>query len=180
MMGYKMLRAWADLSAWLERHDAGGWAMMLAGLLALGVLMLSPERVKLEQARARHAAIETRQAAAELKRTTYAQLLEQLDRGDGRVLRQLAWHQLHVKPIDIEPLDARPAGSRTATTLDQRIDRRAAQLQQEPPSPPAAPTRASHRLIAWSSGPYRPHLLIAACLLIGLGLLGSLRPRPDP
>jgi hypothetical protein len=168
-----MMRPLYAIFDWIERADLGGWAMLLPGIFLVAMAVLIPahlDRQALQLQRnelARH--------VHQLHQTAgnYAELRLALARQDPQLIQRLAWRNLNLKPVGVRLVDdpMPPAALNRAMIADI--------VEPMPSEPMTQPPRllAEAKLVKLATGPHRSLLLVGAGLLIGGGLLTSLRKR---
>lgn len=158
-----MLRRWIrQLAESLERADAGGWALLTAGLMLFTVTALAPTWVELNAARDQYQDLADRRRAIETARHETREMIRLVREGDPLLLQRLAWRELRLQPASV--------------LLGDRVEL----LSDGPPSPTptarrGAPPVRQATLVRWSTGPPRRVMLIASVALMALGLLSSFR-----
>lgn len=169
-MVYLMGRKWRQITASLDRADIGGWAMLFAGVGLLGVALLLPAWHEWQVVAGQQAVLSGRLEQIGARHGNYVKLIRAVEHGDPLLLQRLAWHEFNLKPAGARPMaftalpvDGRPVGYRQWVA---------------PPVPDltAAPL-GDPTVLAWIEV-RQPVLLGAGGVLIGLGLLSSLRGAP--
>jgi len=160
-----MLRRWVEqLGEGLERADAGGWALLTAGLMLFAVTALAPTWVELTDARSQRADLADRRRQIEADRHRTERLIQLVREGDPLLLQRLARRELHLQPASMV------LGDHVRVVPDPQT--RPAPAGRRPESPVRHAT-----LVRWTSGRSRRLLFIASVALMGMGLLSSFR-RP--
>lgn len=161
----------------LDRVDAGGWALLCAGLAAIGVALLMPAADELDVLRQQQAVLERQVTALEMTCETHHAFAAAVQGGDPALIRRLAWRQLNLKPAGTQFLHA-------SIAVEQFVDDRpvfACPPSALPVVPPfmAAPQPPDTMLYRLVSGPNRVWMLCGGVVLAMFGLLSSIWLRDD-
>ncbi|MAE61224.1 MAG: hypothetical protein CMJ49_07690 [Planctomycetaceae bacterium] len=173
----RMPHSLSQFDRFLDRVDAGGWALLVAGLAAIGVALLVPAATDLDLLRRESAMLQAQVHALQTTRQTVQAFTESVNAGEPALMRRLAWRQLHLKPAGTRFLHAGDAA-------EPFIDRQPVFVC-PPGALPAIPTSLdkahppdSH-LQQLTGGPHRIYFLCGGVLLAMLGLLSALRTHHD-
>ncbi|MFA7237417.1 MAG: hypothetical protein WC058_11180 [Phycisphaeraceae bacterium] len=157
----------------IERMDLGGWLMLLAGALLIALAVLTPAALDVRRLKYQQQVMQEHLTTLTTENDNYIQLIGAVKSNDAPLLQRLAWNELHLKPAGSQPVDGVLPSEPGATTLYQQWV--------VPPEPDLTPVdrafAASHntQLVRLMTGPKRPMMMIAGAVLIGMGLITSLR-----
>lgn len=169
-MIFRSIRQFGDA---LDRLDAGGWLLLLCGMVITCATALAPAYLDVKKAQAQARVMERQLQMLQSQRENYRQFTVAVERGEPQLLQRLAWHHLHLRPGKTELLDPpRDPAKIPAPPLSQWLRPAAAALP-ESTMDLAYPDTQLVRLI---TGPTRPWVLAFGAWLILMGLL--LNPRP--
>lgn len=152
----------------IERADLGGWLPLVAGIGLVAIAVLLPAWQDLQDARRQHRHLSLAVAAHTAQLHRYQQLIVSVRNDDPVILKRLAWNELRLKPVGAEVFGEPPADRRL-----QAVHRR--WVTQAAPMPGRLTGPRDTKLDRLIAGPTRPAVLLGGALLIGFGLLTSLR-----
>ncbi len=160
---------WDKMTAHLDRIHAGPWIVLLAGVLLIAMTLLTPAWLDVHELRQQRQTIINEKNLLNQRLTNYNNFLIDIQQSDTHVLTNLAWHQLHLKPVGTQP--ARLPCSTEYSNFNTLI------------APDVAPTAfidtlsLRHlRLARLTSGRSRVGLITIGAMLIIASLLYSLPP----
>ena len=173
-----MVRALKQIGDTLDRFDAAGWLLLLAGVAVVALTALAPAYLDTRELAAQ-CRVMTRQARLlDGQHENYIQLVHAVRENDPLLIQRVAWQQLHVKPPGAKPLAwYYPAAAGPPPSVEQWV---------QPIAPPLRPEvpRLDHpdtRLMRLITGPPRPWVLAFGGWLILLGLMiNPQAPAPEP
>ncbi len=154
----------------LERRDAGGWCLLVGGMMIMGVTMLMPTWLQVQSLREHRDSVIAELDALQTKHANYLQFEQAVSEGDPILLQRLAWHQLHLKPVGMSSFDdATPAEPGQAMHYEHWLD-----VNQ--PAPTKATAGTPTQLERLTTQPMsRLGMLALGGLLIASGVLSALR-----
>jgi hypothetical protein len=160
----------------MERADAGGWMMMLAGVAILAITILAAPLIELRAMQHQHDMLAEKAQTLQRQHDSYTQIVEGLDATspDPLLVQRLAWFELHLKPVGTHPLGDRLPGDPDHGAHFERWESLSAART------PAAvgPDIPQSRLVRLTTGRKRPLVLVLGTVLIGMGMITSLRRTP--
>lgn len=156
----------------IERADSGGWSLLFAGVGLIAVTMLLPAWDHLQHLEVQQARLDEHLNHLTERHVNYEKLILAVETADPTLLQRLAWHELNLKPTGAEIFDAiAPLPASPAPAYQAWVEPRTAAPPPQEPSP-------IHPTIQWLID-RQTWLLSLGIMLIGLGLLSSLRaPHP--
>ena len=89
----------------IDRIDLGGWLLLLLGGVIVFATVIAPADLELRRIEAQRDLLRSQADTLTAKRDNYHALIDELDRGNERVIQRLAWHQLNLKPVGSEVAD---------------------------------------------------------------------------
>jgi len=152
---------------------------MLAGVGVIGLALLAPTALEVRQLHARRAAAKGAHAQLTAEKANYVRFVRSVRRGDRLLLQRLALQELHLKPAGARTIEListrRPPVEQRASYVPW-LDAGQATATEPQPAPDAPwPIAADSTLVRLTTGPSRPLVLVAGCVLVGMGLITSLR-----
>lgn len=158
-----------QIGDWLEDADAGGWALLVAGLMLFAVTALTPTLAELSAVQHRRDELAAHRHDIERAADRTERMIELVRDGDPLLLQRLAWRELRLQPT--EAVLGQPIG-RVLEPAPPKL------TELPPPTPAAEPMIAADaKLRRWTQGRSGQAMLVGSVALMGLGLLTSFR-RP--
>ena len=164
------MRTWlSHVLGRLEQADIGGWCLLIAGVGVLGITLLLPAWHELQIMDAQQDRLNGELADLAHQHVNYTKLIQAVQHADPMLLERLAWHELNLKPADAEIFDTdAPATTSSAPAYQSWVNPQHDSPRVAPTTPPAS--------VAWLVE-RRPALMALAIMLIGLGVISSLRSQ---
>ncbi len=152
--------------------------MLLAGVGLIGLALLTPTALQVARLRAERMAAEAEVAQLSAHTANYRRFIASVEAGDPALMQRLAWHELHLKPAGAQMVDliALPA---QATGHGASYEPWLRAVHVEPAAAAASASPTESKLVRWATGRRRMVLFIAGGVLVGLGLLSSLRDADE-
>lgn len=153
----------------LDRCDAAGWILLLAGVAVVSLTVLAPAWLDVRELDAQYRVMHRRERLLEMQHRGYVRLTDAVRENDPLLMQRIAQLQLNVRPAGAEPLQAfLPIADAPAPSVERWV---------QPWLPPIDPEalRTAYpdtRLVRLVTGPTtRPWVLAFGGWLILLGLM---------
>lgn len=168
-----MFTVWKTADRAIERMDLGGWLMLIAGGLLIALAVLTPVKLEVQRLAHQQQIMQEHLGALTTENDNYVRLIGAVKSNDPLLLQRLAWNELHLKPAGTQTIDGLlPSEPGATSTYQQWLT---------PAEPDLAPVDrafyAAHdsALVRLMTGKKRPLIMIAGAVLLGMGLITSLR-----
>ena len=156
----------------LDRMDAGGWLLLLAGVAVVTLVVLMPARLDVEDLEAQRDTLATQLSLLEARHADHLAFQEAVESGDPILLRRLGWHHLHLVPTKGPQQTSNVVAQQIAQAAPDQWQRPSRIVQRLPEIPKLVPRAeaATSRLSRLVTGRPRPWVLGLGIWLILMGV----------